>query len=434
MKFIKETLNDLVVFLKNPIEKQDNTKTIKDKIKILIVVLFIDFVVAGIIMGIAAIIEHFGLINTEDHLLYGLLEESPVWLILLLTVIIVPFIEELVFRLPLRFKYNYFLRFTLLLSYIAGKKNKIRLENCLKTLWNKYFRFTFYSIALVFGLVHLTNYDIAIAIIIFAPILICSQFVGGLLMGYLRVRYSFILGFILHAVYNGILIGASLIAMNDVEKLNIDYVSYSLKITEVSKKESESSLYGRDTITFNAVKMKQIIAYLVYEDEYFITSNDTNKLNTKIKLNFINHNFEHLEVKETILKHLSNTYNFEIKYKIVANDEVIYIQTADITKLMTNISSNLQTFDKSYYASSIQTTDNKIEMKNVTLNELARTLQTNYKKVIKYDENNLNFNKYDFTIPTKLSFEELKEHLYTNYGLLLDNSETEVEYVYVDFL
>jgi hypothetical protein len=174
--------------------------------------------------------------------------------------------------------------------------------------------------SVLFAIIHLTNYNFSITIIIFAPILVFSQFTGGLLIGYLRVRYSFVMGFILHAVFNGILISVSLISMSisgGAEKLNIDYVNYSLIIIEPSPSETESSSHyssDLDTIIFNAVPMKQVISYLVDRNEHFVMSNDAYKLDTKITLKFVNHKVEKSEVKGKILKHLSNTYNFIVEH------------------------------------------------------------------------------------------------------------------------
>jgi len=248
-------------------------------------------------------------------------------------------------------------------------------------------------------------------------------------MGYLRVRYSFILGFIMHAVFNGITVCISLISLNGgTEKLDIDYVAYSLKIVEVSQLDSESSSNyscDLDTIIFNAVPMKTIIAYLVDKNEYLISSSDIYKLDTKLTLKFINHNFSEIDVKETILKHLSNTYNFKIKYNKISSGEVYWIYIDDTTKLMTHKSNNIN------YTGSTTISESKIEFNNATLNEIANHITTNYKKNTNYPSDDTN--KYDLTIYKKLEFETLQKHLHLNYGLLLKKGTEEVEYVYVDF-
>jgi hypothetical protein len=429
---MKQIINELIVFLKNPVDERAEIQTAKQKIKTLFVFLIIQFLFAGIITGIAAVIEHYGFIDTESHAVYSLLEQLPVWMILLTMAGIIPFIEELVFRLPLRFKYDYFSRLAILLSYIAGKQNKIKFETWLKTFWTNNYRPIFYLYAIIFALIHLTNYKISVAVLIFAPILIVAQFVGGLLFSYLRVRYNFILGFLMHAIYNGILISTTLISMfGSVEKLNIDNEQYYLKIEEVSPREEfENLTFGEDTMSYNVVNLKTIICLLLEQEEYFVETNNDKMLETKINLEFINHSEgkSENEKREIILNHLSDIYNFDIERK-TKKQEVFELCIDDTTKLMKYKS------NPSDSVGSVTTSEDKIEAKNVGLKIIAYNLTPNYDKVIRYpldyadDKNN-----YNLTIPAKLDFQALQDLLHTEYGLSLKKEkEFEIEYIYVNF-
>ncbi|NOS55177.1 MAG: CPBP family intramembrane metalloprotease [Cyclobacteriaceae bacterium] len=97
---------------------------------------------------------------------------------LLLVVIILPFCEELVFR-----------------SYLTWPrffKQKFLIDH---------FGWIFYASAVLFALVHISNYPDE-EINQFIPILISPQFITGLFAGYLRVKFGLLWGFLFHALHN----------------------------------------------------------------------------------------------------------------------------------------------------------------------------------------------------------------------------------------
>ena len=87
--------------------------------------------------------------------------------------IVAPIIEELLFRAPLT----------------SFKKPKS-------------FKIAFYSFALLFGLIHITNYELSTKIILLSPILILPQLLGGGYLGYIRVRFGLRWSILLHATFN----------------------------------------------------------------------------------------------------------------------------------------------------------------------------------------------------------------------------------------
>ncbi|MCY0978882.1 CPBP family intramembrane metalloprotease [Chryseobacterium wangxinyae] len=99
-------------------------------------------------------------------------------------ILTVPFLEEFVFRLVLR--YN---------SVFAGKINRQK--------WDQYFPYLVYITSISFGLVHVSNYynDSAIFYALL-PLILLSQLSGGFVLSYIRVRINFYYGFIYHALWN----------------------------------------------------------------------------------------------------------------------------------------------------------------------------------------------------------------------------------------
>ena len=168
-----------------------------------------------------------------------------------------PFIEELVFRLYLRFRYNYLGRLIILLASVAGKQNKSRIETYLTNFWASRFKGIFYLSAIIFGFVHLANFEYSIPLLLLSPILVAPQFIGGLFFGYLRVKYTLALGYFMHAIHNAIFILVPLIFMSGaIEKLTIKNNDYSLRIEEPTfgASKSVSSIYT-DSVSFKGTRL-----------------------------------------------------------------------------------------------------------------------------------------------------------------------------------
>ncbi|MTG97665.1 MULTISPECIES: type II CAAX prenyl endopeptidase Rce1 family protein [Myroides] len=174
----------------------------------------------------------------EPDLIELVLNELGVVPFILFAVVIGPFIEELSFRLPMRFKPSYlFIGFILtsayflfsvdklnetvanglsivtlclfvVLTYLIGKKKEV-----LKKLYTTYFSYIFYLLTLIFGFIHITNFEeITSRILILSPLIVFPQFALGIMMGYVRIRYGFWYSFLFHLINNGFAVLVLLIA------------------------------------------------------------------------------------------------------------------------------------------------------------------------------------------------------------------------------
>lgn len=148
---------------------------------------------------------------------------------LFVIVILVPFLEELIFRLPLNLKkgsMNFtiiFLSFTLIgggvdklnLGYWGSGLTLLWLLSVLiivmkymtQEFWDEFktskFKYVFYMSALVFGLVHIGNFATSdYRLWIFYPFFVLTQLSLGLFAGSLRMQYGLIWGIFLHALVN----------------------------------------------------------------------------------------------------------------------------------------------------------------------------------------------------------------------------------------
>ncbi len=148
-KLIKDTYLDLFLFLKKPVDHSINNQRLKEKVTKLFLILILDLAIAGICILLLSAIETLGLFSMENHKVLDLLNKMPKSVVIFAFIIAVPLLEELIFRLYLRYETNYLLRFFLLLFYVAGKENKERIGNRIKRIWYKQYVYIFYFSAVL---------------------------------------------------------------------------------------------------------------------------------------------------------------------------------------------------------------------------------------------------------------------------------------------
>lgn len=176
-----------------------------------------------------------GLFDRDNHKITDMIKTFPVVELLAFTVIIAPVFEELIFRLYLRYKNNYALHFLISIVSPTGVRNEQKAETFLISIWKKRYKFIFYFSAVLFGLIHIINYEFSYTILLLSPILVAPQIILGLIIGYLRVRIGFVSGLLLHSLHNAFVLGISLFFMlNHTEKLNVETSLYSIKIEETN--------------------------------------------------------------------------------------------------------------------------------------------------------------------------------------------------------
>ncbi|MEM9535550.1 MAG: CPBP family intramembrane glutamic endopeptidase [Cyanobacteria bacterium P01_E01_bin.45] len=173
-------------------------------------------------------------VTEGDHILYDeVLSELSVWLVLLL-VLILPAVEELIFRLPLRpSALGFSIPTSIVILYLLGlvgvnlailpvvglmllglnfylfiRPLKLPL---LERIYGRFSRSIFYISAILFGAIHITNYSGRVWALM--PLLVLPQFILGLFLGFVRVRYGFGWAIFAHGFHNGCLIAPLLIIL-----------------------------------------------------------------------------------------------------------------------------------------------------------------------------------------------------------------------------
>jgi membrane protease YdiL (CAAX protease family) len=142
---------------------------------------------------------------------------------ILFALVIAPFFEEILVRINLVFSKRNLLIFLItcfglaIYFFLKGRDLKLILfilmflifiiilinYNYCKLFFIRNFSFFFYFTAILFGLIHIFNFNgISEANFIWTPIIVIPQIIMGFLLGYVRVVYGFIYAVLFHSCIN----------------------------------------------------------------------------------------------------------------------------------------------------------------------------------------------------------------------------------------
>ena len=179
---MKPMLAELVTFIKNPMLQKDPNTSRSYRLQKFKYLLVISIITGALLTPLFSLIESLNLVDMENHAMEQLMKEQSIWAITILAVVVAPLIEELIFRGPLSLFKN-----------------------------GNAFKIAFYAFALLFGLVHITNFEITRNVLLLTPILIAPQAILGLYLGFIRVRFGLRWSILLHATYNAFFMGFALL-------------------------------------------------------------------------------------------------------------------------------------------------------------------------------------------------------------------------------
>jgi hypothetical protein len=236
-------LKDLIGFIRMPGSEKNWAKSVKFRIYDTI-----GLYVLKLIMLIPVVL-FFALIYDPENVQRGNMSErfTPL-LFLLIGGVILPFLEEVAFRLSLKFKPAYLALSAGVLSYYILTKvvfhtkmsafdeslvMRVAISILLSVLifpvviikpvkekltnfWELHFRSIYYISCLVFAWVHITKYELSLTNILLLPILTLPQLMSALIYGYIRVSFGFQYPLVLHMSNNMIGIGLSFLPFTDL--------------------------------------------------------------------------------------------------------------------------------------------------------------------------------------------------------------------------
>ena len=184
---------DLKLYFKNPKLEKDSNINFIYRFKILVLLTILSLFSSFFISFVISFIEILGFVELGKHSIEELFEgeNHSTFDILLFAVVYAPILEELIFRAPLTLFKN-----------------------------PAYFKYAFYVFALLFGYMHIFNYqDLNSNIILFSPILVAPQVVVGLYLGFIRIKFGLQWSIALHALFNGILMSLFILAKDAITQI-----------------------------------------------------------------------------------------------------------------------------------------------------------------------------------------------------------------------
>ena len=222
---------EVINFLRNP-HLNENSIGRKKRITNTIILIIIKLILAIIVGLISRIIiwnigiqaENIGFKNAEE--LYTSFE------LLAIGALLFPLLEEVGFRLYLRFRPIYLSLSSTVLCYyfitkVIYKTNNLDINNDfivrviisiflgvlvflisnkyqkhLQKFWKTNIRWILYFSIFLFGFVHILNYELSIKVFLLFPLITLPQLVAGALIGFARINYGFIYGLSMHMISN----------------------------------------------------------------------------------------------------------------------------------------------------------------------------------------------------------------------------------------
>jgi hypothetical protein len=205
------TFHGLWRFIKKPVELSEDKASLQLKIGTCLALFLIQIPPLLVLMSLISGLEQLGLWEEDMHSLQKIFQEMEPVLIFLFAVIVAPLFEEVMFRLILKFRSNFLILWSIHIGVALHLSQKRSLLKTARKVWDKFYGWIFYFMAVAFGLMHIMNFEPSLNIYLLAPILVAPQILIGINLGYLRVRFGLIWSILFHALYNGILMSIALL-------------------------------------------------------------------------------------------------------------------------------------------------------------------------------------------------------------------------------
>jgi membrane protease YdiL (CAAX protease family) len=203
--FLSKTYRRLFRFIRKPDDQSSADVRFSSKLRTLLALFLLNATLVCIWMFVVSFLGIDNLENANANLL-----EMPFGKMLLIGVITIPLLEEILFRFPMKYERNYLLHLLIAaVGLFAPAKHRSAILANARSLWSRFFGLFFYGMTLVFAFAHLNNYVDAEKLLIWSPFLIFTQFLTGLVLGYIRIRFGLLWSWGYHALFNFVLLSVA---------------------------------------------------------------------------------------------------------------------------------------------------------------------------------------------------------------------------------
>ena len=237
-KYYFSLFKDIIGFIKTPKNQKNEDKSVKQKIYDTIGLYILKLIL------LIPVVVFFALVYDPENVQKANMTErfSPL-VLLLVGGIILPCVEEVAFRLSLKFKPMYFALSSTVFSYyfltklvfqtkISAVDESFVIRACiavalgillypivnitsvkerLTKFWSTHFRSIYYISCILFAWIHITKYELNLTNFLLLPILTLPQLMSAVMYGYLRISYGFKYPLFFHMTNNILAIGLSLL-------------------------------------------------------------------------------------------------------------------------------------------------------------------------------------------------------------------------------
>lgn len=202
---MKKNYQSFLKYIKKP-DTLSMVLTRSGKFRMLWQILILDVALVFLYSLIVLIpLEYFGWINDTDSKFKP--EEFSISIVILMAVVIAPLLEELIFRWPLLYRRNYLYRVIASIARLFVRfDKKEQFSYDARSYYHSGFPYFFYGMAILFAFVHITNFHLEMRILLLSPLIVLPQFIGGMFLGYVRVRLGIWWSVLLHAMHNSVYI------------------------------------------------------------------------------------------------------------------------------------------------------------------------------------------------------------------------------------
>lgn len=385
----------------------------------------------------------------EENKVGEMLDTMPVWLVFLFAAVLAPLWEELVFRFPLKYRAWVIHTLIALLCIIAlgiiiykgtfaakiafgslvvilaalySVFNK-KIMNLFQNLWTNKFPIVFYVFTLAFALIHLGNYPLSWATVLWFPVLVLPQFVIGLFLGYVRVKLGIGWSIAFHAMHNAIFVGVFLLGTSaGFEPVKVDNKEYKLTVEPSEKTvfDEMTSILGSDSIVIKNNDFKLCLSLLLDKDLKYVEVDNSVKAEERLNIVYVKKGKAQSDEKAAraaVLSEMKKAYLFTVENSTKEVDSyeftIVDIKKLDSYKSKTPNSS--YSFDRK-----------QISIKNAEMEWIANYVNSQYSDVefvttVKGGE------KYTLEYPQGMTIEEFEVYFRKHFGLAFKKHKKKVE-------
>lgn len=319
-------LSKLKAYFKAPFDQLQEAVSFADKLKALFSILVIDLgfaMLAGLLIGV---VNELDLVDMDNHAVANALQQFSIWQLMLIAILGTSLVEEVVFRLPLRYESNPIAGLARIFTPQTSPEVDGKIAAKRRAWWDNNYRPIFYGLAAAFALIHLSNYpDLTLGLILLSPLLVAPQFVMGILAGFLRVRFGFLWAFLLHALHNFVLVGLAIVGTGNVEVISVDNDAYRLVVEEVSMMDGEidfSHTFGEDTVGFDNAKLSYIVRTLASESNDAVVRFPDDQANPRLNIG-LKYSSEDQPMKAFLLDTVTKYYKISIDEQLLGDTIVV---------------------------------------------------------------------------------------------------------------